>query len=52
MKLFLENKGIDEISKELSLTTLQTNRYFHKFIRKHIQNYDELIEYTLNKLAE
>ena len=37
MKLFLENKGIDEISKELSLTTLQTNRYFHKFIRKHIE---------------
>ena len=33
----LENKGIDEISKELSLTTLQTNRYFHKFIRKHIE---------------
>ena len=37
MKLFLENKGIDEISKELSLTTLQTNRYFHRFIRKHIE---------------
>ena len=37
MKLFLENRGVDEISKELSLTTLQTNRYFHRFIRKHIE---------------
>ena len=37
MKLFLENKGIDEISKELSLTTIQTSRYFHRFIRKHIE---------------
>lgn len=37
MKLFLENKGISDISKELSLQEYQITRYFHRFIRKHIE---------------
>lgn len=37
MDLFLQDKNLDTISKELSLSSTQTRRYFYRFIRKHIE---------------
>lgn len=37
MDLFLQGKDFEEINNILSLTRTQSTRYFHRFIRKHLE---------------